>query len=109
MISGRLDKQITIKRIGSGQDSLGQPNGSLSTVATVWANIKPIGGREKLRAGAIESTISHTIQCNYSADLLPAKSSDDLRITYGSRTFRVVSARDVDEAHMEIIFDCEES
>ncbi len=109
MISGRLDKQITIKRRGSGQDSIGQPTGTWATVATVWANIKPIGGREKIRAGAVESTLTHTIQCNYSADLLPATSSDDLQITYGSRTFRVTAARDVDEAHMEIIFDCEES
>lgn len=109
---GRLNKRITVQRRSATKDDYGQEQNSWSAVATVWANIKPIGGREKLRAMAIESELSHTIAVRYNAALMPPTQADAMRIFYstptGDRIFNITAARDVDEARRHIIFDCVE-
>lgn len=44
--AGRLRHRVTIETRGSGQDSYGQPSGTWSTHATVWAEVMPMSGRE---------------------------------------------------------------
>ena len=105
---GRLDKRITIQRRSATLDAYGQEINAWSDIATVWANIKPVGGRERLRGMMVEGFLTHTVMVRYSAQLMPPKQADAWRIVYGSRVFNITAAMDVDEAHERIIFDCTE-
>lgn len=109
---GRLDKRITIQNRSSTLDIFGQPVDSWVDLATVWASIKYIGGREKLRSGVVDANLNVTIAVRYSETLMPPKQADAWRIVYnargGTRYFSVVGNRDVDEKHKHIIFDCVE-
>lgn len=109
---GRLDKRITFQRRSSVKDDYGQEQNTWSDVATVWGNVKPIGGREKLRAMAIESELSHTVAVRYNAALMPPTQADAMRIFYstptGDRIFNITAARDLDEERRFIVFDCTE-
>ena len=105
---GRLDKRVTIERSAKSLDAYGQEVGKWSPIATVWASIHPIGGREKLRAFAIESTLTHTVAVRYRPDLTPPTEADAWRIAYGTRIFNIAAARDLEEAHRWIVFDCTE-
>ena len=109
---GSLDKRITLQSRSATLDDYGQELNSWTNVATVWANVKPIGGREKLRAMAVESSLTHTVAVRYNVRFLPPTKVDAWRIVYvtpaATRIFNIVAARDVDEARKHIIFDCTE-
>lgn len=105
---GRLNHRITVQQRTTAQDSYGQELTTWTDVATVWANVKPIGGREKLRAMAVESMLTHTVLVRYRAEFTPPKTMDARRIMYGSRIFNITATRDVDEARKHIVFDCTE-
>jgi SPP1 family predicted phage head-tail adaptor len=109
---GKLDKRIKLQSRSATLDDYGQQIDSWSDVATVWANVKPIGGREKLRAMAIESVLTHTVAVRYDVRFMPPRTVDAWRIAYitpaATRIFNITSAQDLDEARKYIIFDCTE-
>lgn len=106
---GRLRHKVTIQKPGTGLDAYGQILANAwVNVAVVWADIKPIGGRERLRSFAIESTLTSTIMVRYRADLMPPLTADAWRIVHGNRLYAIQGARVVDERNRWIIFDCAE-
>lgn len=109
---GNLRNRITLQSRSSTLDSYGQELNVWLDIATIWANIMPIGGREKLRSMAIQTDLTHTVQVRYDVRFLPPSKADAWRIKYvtpaGTRIFNIVGARDVDEKRKSIIFDCTE-
>lgn len=105
---GQMNQRITIQRRSATKDAYGQEIDSWIDVAEVWAYIRPISGREKLRAFAVESDLSHTVTVRYSAALLPPKTVDAWRVMYGDRVFNITSVMNVDEGNKLIVFDCVE-
>ena len=105
---GKLDKRITLQSRSATLDSYGQEIDSWTDVATVWANVKPVGGREKLRSMQVDSLLTHTVAIRYGARFMPPRTVDAWRISYNSRLFNIVAAMDLDEERKYIIFDCVE-
>lgn len=107
---GRLDKRVTIQRRSATKDSYGQELDSWTTIAQVWAQVKPLGGKERMRNAAmvVESILTHTVTVRYSATLMPPLEADAWRILYGSRIFNISTSRDVEEDRRFIEFDCTE-
>jgi SPP1 family predicted phage head-tail adaptor len=107
---GRLDKRVSIQRRSSTKDDYGQEIDSWTTIAQVWAQVKPLGGKERMRntAMVVESILTHTVTVRYSATLMPPLEADAWRILYGSRFFNISTSRDVDEDRRFIEFDCTE-
>lgn len=107
---GRLDKRVSIQRRSSTKDSYGQEIDSWTTIAQVWAQVKPLGGKERMRntAMVVESILTHTVTVRYSESLMPPLEADAWRILYGSRFFNISTSRDVDEDRRFIEFDCTE-
>jgi SPP1 family predicted phage head-tail adaptor len=52
---GELDKRITIRRETRTADRIGGYDITLSTVATVWAHVRPKAGTESIRADRVEA------------------------------------------------------
>lgn len=105
---GQMNQRVTIQRRSATKDAYGQEIDSWIEVAEVWAHIRPIGGREKLRAFAIGSDLSHTVSVRYSAALLPPKTVDAWRIVFGSRIFNITASINIEEGNKTITFDCVE-
>ncbi len=105
---GKLDKRITLQSRSATLDDYGQQINSWSDVATVWANIRPVSGREKMKAMQVDSILSHTVAVRYSATFMPPRTVDAWRIVYNGRCFTIIAAMDLDEAGKYIIFDCTE-
>lgn len=61
MRAGRLNARVTIQQRNAGQDSYGQPVNTWADVATVWANVTDIKGREFLAAQASQSAVTTKI------------------------------------------------
>lgn len=107
---GRLDKRVTVQQRSSTKDSYGQEIDSWTTIAQVWAQVKPIGGKERMRNAAmvVESILTHTVTVRYSNSLMPPLVADAWRILYGSRILNISTSRDVEEDRRFIEFDCTE-
>ena len=103
-----MNQRVTIQRRSATKDAYGQEIDSWIVVAEVWANIRPISGREKLRAFAVESDLTHTVSVRYSAALLPPKTVDAWRVVYDSRVFNITATMNIDEGNKLIVFDCVE-
>jgi SPP1 family predicted phage head-tail adaptor len=53
---GELDQMVQVQARLAGQDDLGQASGAWSTVATMWARVRPVGGREAFADGQMQAT-----------------------------------------------------
>ena len=107
---GKLDKRIQLQSKSATLDEYGQQINSWSTVATVWANVKPISGREKLRSMAMQLELTHTVAVRYNVNFLPPKAVSAWRINYNAngsvRLFNITSVMDLNEDRKFIIFEC---
>lgn len=106
----KLQQRITIQRRSSTLDAYGQEINSWSDIGTVWAEVKPLSGREKMRTNAmvVESQLTHQVTVRYSTLFLPSTTADAWRILFESRIFNITASWNVDEADKTIIFDCTE-
>jgi SPP1 family predicted phage head-tail adaptor len=107
MIIGTLNKRVTIQApASSASDGAGGTVAAAPWVdlATVWASISPLIGRELLAAQAVQAETSHRVTIRFRSGV-----SAKCRILLGTRVFRVVAPpRDTDERHRELVLDCAE-
>ena len=68
--AGILRDRITIQERSNTRNSVGEKIDSWSDVATVWAQVRPVSGRERLRS---DTEIATTDILDYLVDLSPAK------------------------------------
>ncbi|PHM49562.1 head-tail adaptor [Xenorhabdus sp. KK7.4] len=74
MRAGRLRHRITLRKNESTRDSLGGVINNWVDVATVWAEVKAISGRELVASGAVFSEATVRIWLRYRADVTTANS-----------------------------------
>jgi len=70
-LASRLNKRITILRkpLPEDQDDSGQPLDDWIPVATVWAAIEPLRGREFFAAQAVNAEVTTRIRIRYRSDV----------------------------------------
>ena len=73
-------------------DSRGKSQKAFETVETIQAAIMPMTGRELTLAREILPTVSHRVECYYTATMIP-----QARLKYGSRYFNVEAVTNVEE------------
>ncbi|RFP32421.1 phage head closure protein [Duganella sp. BJB476] len=106
MRAGNLRHRLTIQSRDTGVDVLNGQVMTWSNVATIWADIQPLSGREILAAAAVNTEISHVIQIRYQVQFANPKAMAAMRCLYGTRVFNISSARDIDEQHRTIELTC---
>ena len=104
MHAGKLDKKIIIQVRTLSQDASGQPNETWSTFAIVYANIKPLVGKDLLEANQLVNQISHDVTIRYRRGI-KAK----MRISYLDRYFEIASPPiDPNESREWLYLKCKE-
>ncbi len=96
MLAGKLRCWVTIQQIGTAQDASGQVVDSWSTVATRWASIEPLSGREYFAARQFQAQVNIRVRLRYLAGIV-AK----MRILYETRVFDIEAVIDPGERHAE--------
>ncbi|SDM17464.1 phage head closure protein [Bacillus sp. OK048] len=86
MNPGKLDKRITIIGPSGNQNSYGETEGASPVIATVWANIKPLQGREYFWAKQVHAELTSKVIIRYRQDILP-----NMRIKHGKRTLEIIA------------------
>lgn len=102
---GKMRHRITFQQQKSDKDSLGSYSSEeedWEDVATVWAQISPISGKEYF-SEMRENTVSHKIYCRYRSGISPK-----MRIKFKNRIFRIISVINWDERNEGLTLMCEE-
>lgn len=100
-MTGERRHQVIIQTITESPDSIGQPIPSSGTLATVWASVEPLEGRELLQARQIHAEVTHRIITNeYVSGVTPKH-----RVAFGARSFDILSVLNPEERniHLEIM------
>jgi SPP1 family predicted phage head-tail adaptor len=103
MDAGSLDKRIMLQRQAPEKDAYGHPSFGWVRITSLWANVRQVKGNEAKHDGATRSESTHTIAVRYHASLMDFAG---VRIALGLRIFNINAARDLNEAHEYIIYDC---
>ena len=101
---GDLRHRITLETLSRVSDGQGGFTETWSTLATVWAFIKPISSRERLFAESIGYQRSHEVIIRHRTDV-----TQEMRFTYDSRVFQIKGVKRPDERKAYLILDAEEN
>lgn len=99
MQAGRLRHRVELQRATDAIDAYGDTTPTWATLATVWAAVEPISGREYFLAQQTNSEVSTriTIRAVPGVILTPKD-----RIRWGSRLFDLQAVIDRDERGREL-------
>jgi len=67
--SGALRERVKLQRPAAGIDALGQALDTWEDVATVWARVEPMRGREYFAAAQVQSTAEVRITIRHRTDI----------------------------------------
>ena len=96
MRSGRLRHRMWLKEPTHTSDGMGANTTTWGTVEVFWGSVEPLRGREWIASGLENSEVSGKIVRRYKSGITP-----DMIVTFGSRTFQIVSVINVDERNIE--------
>ena len=100
--AGQLNRRVTLQRPSNAQDSFGAVQSTWIDVATVWADIQPLSGRELENARRMASEISHQITLRYQTLFTDTRAVAAYRARYKGRVFNLHAALNEDEANVLI-------
>ena len=104
-VVGPMRHQIKIQTEAQTDDGGGGYVLGWTTTATVWANIKPISGREHLLTAQLADIITHRITIRARSDLTFTGKN---RILFGTRAFNVKHVINVGERDRYLELQAEE-
>lgn len=103
MEAGRLRHRVKLQRYDRVSDGMGGYEEQWVDVATVWASVEPLQGRERFEAQQVQATTSHRVRMRYRSDVKP-----EMRVLFGSRILHIQAVVDPQERHRELQLLCEE-
>lgn len=103
MEAGRLRQRVTIQEKDPTQDEYGEEVPTWSDVATVWAAVEPLRGREFLEAQRVGAEVTTRIRIRYRDGIVP-----EMRVVWGDHVYDIEAVIPVKERQREIHLMCKE-
>lgn len=100
---GQLRHRITFQRKAKVQNEYGEEIADWVDVASVWASVNPISGREFFAAEAVNSEVTHKINMRYRSGITP-----DMRVKFKERYFQIIVVMNLQEKNVELQLLCKE-
>lgn len=101
MRAGRLNKRVTLQRRASGEDDFGQPVETWNPIATRWASIRPLAGREYFAAHGQNSAVNTEIRIRYDNTVAGLVAAD--RVLFGSTVYDIESVINPNQSNDELV------
>lgn len=101
MKAGHLDQRVTIERLVETVDKYGDSTSEWVTLATVWAAVEPLVGREFIAALQVQASVTTRIRMRYRPGVTPAD-----RVTHEGHTYGIESVIDVRSQRRELVLMC---
>jgi len=101
---GRLNKRVTLQQPTRVQSLSGQVSNTWSDIATVWAAVEPLKGKDLWQSQQVQSLVTATITIRYRTDV-----DDKWRIKFRGRFFNIGQKIDIEEKHEYLQLLCIEA
>jgi SPP1 family predicted phage head-tail adaptor len=102
-LPGELRHRLTLEELQRVGDGGGGFDEEWVTVATLSADLRPIGASEGVESDRLAGRVTHEVALRYRAGVVPA-----MRFRKGTRIFQIVSVINVDERNRWLKCLCEE-
>jgi SPP1 family predicted phage head-tail adaptor len=105
MQAGRIRHRVTIQQQSVSQNAYNEEVVTWVTLASVWAELAPARGQERLIALAdqVQSSMIQNVRIRYRSDVTPK-----MRISYGSRILDIETVEDPDGRRRRLLLMCRE-
>lgn len=100
---GKLQRRITIQEYVTARDSFGAEVPTWVDVATVWASVTPVSGKEYFASAQVNAEATTKITMRYLAGITPK-----MRVVFEARTFEIISLLNFEERNIELNLMCKE-
>ena len=101
---GKLRHRVRIQAYTAGRDSFGAEEHVWTDVATVWASVTPVSGKEYFASAQTNAEVSTKITMRYQSGITPK-----MRVVLGARIFEIISALNFEERGVELNLMCKET
>jgi len=102
--AGELRHRVTIQQNNNPtRGSSGEEIPNWQDVATVWAAVEPLRGREFFESQQVNAEVTTRIRIRYRSGIAPT-----MRAVYGNRIFDIQAVINVDERNRELHLMCRE-
>lgn len=101
--AGDLRHRVTIQQLVTTYNEYNEPVATWSDIATVWAFVEPLSGREYFAAEQIQARVNTRIVIRYRAGIVPA-----MRVMWGAKVYNIRAVIDTEGRHEELQLMCEE-
>jgi SPP1 family predicted phage head-tail adaptor len=103
-----LDKRITIQQAVTTQDAVGGQVVTWSDVATVWAHVHPLAGRELINAQSVYAAVTHNMIIRWQSQFDDPQTVAKMRISYSGRLFNIGAAVHLEEGRRFVVLSVSE-
>ena len=100
---GKLRHRITLLRQVNEVNDYGASTQTWMIVATVWADVRPLSGREYFSAQQVQSEVTTQIWLRYLDGIMPT-----MLVKFGKRTLEIVSVLNMQERNVSLQLMCKE-
>jgi SPP1 family predicted phage head-tail adaptor len=98
LAAGRLRHRVRIQNLVSERDSEGVIQHEWVALATVWASVEPISGREFIQSGATQSEVTARITIRHRDDVVA-----NMRIVHRGRVYNIKGVLSDKESGLEYL------
>jgi SPP1 family predicted phage head-tail adaptor len=103
MQAGKLRHRITIQEPVTARNGYGEAITTWTAVATVWASVEPLSGREFFAAEHVQSEVTHRVRMRWQSGITP-----DMRVLFGGRVLKVEAVINYGERRTDLQLMCQE-
>jgi SPP1 family predicted phage head-tail adaptor len=96
--------RVTIQQKAPTRDTFGGEVEAWNAVATVWASVEPLQGREFLEARQLQAEVTTRIRIRYRAGIVP-----QMRVVWGSHFYDVQAVIETEARRRELQLMCIEA
>lgn len=100
---GALRHRLRLEAPSYMADEGGGATVTWNPVATLWAEVIPLSGREELRADGLQTVAKFEVRTRYRAGISP-----EMRFVFGGRVLEIQAVRDIEGRRRWLSCLCEE-
>lgn len=101
---GKLRHRITLLRQVNEVNDYGASTQTWKRVATVWADVRPLSGREYFSAQQVQSEVTTQIWLRHIEGIKPT-----MKVKFGKREFEILSVLNIQERDVSLQLMCKET
>ena len=101
MNPGKLNRRIILQRQDVSRDVVGQAKPVWTDIATVWAAVLPLRGREYFESAKVNSEITVRVVIRYRADVKPS-----WRVKHGADAYDIIEIINPADGKRELQLMC---